>query len=221
MWIFTTIFLLMSFCIRLLFPSWLQIHLCCPHHLCCPLLILPSSSITLILAVTEAVPVETNALTTTGITTMTCLLFVALIPLLLWTGSMVIGSSPDDLLLVGSGLLTSPLSRMSSVSYASPSAKQPHNVLSFAAVVTSPLPILLLVWFLPLLGSRTPVRTNTLRLILRIWPILHFILVMITCMLVTIRVYQYPILDIPCYIPLNAPSHYLMFSIFLTLPNHC
>jgi hypothetical protein len=55
----------------------------------------------------------------------------------------------------------------------------------------------------------------------RIWPILHFILVMITCMLVTIRVYQYPILDIPCYIPLNAPSHYLMFSIFLTLPNHC
>jgi hypothetical protein len=76
---------------------------------------------------------------------MTCMIFVALIPLLPRTRSKVIGSSLDDLLLVGSGLLTGLLSRMSSVSYASPSAKQPHNVLSFAAVVTSPLPILLLV----------------------------------------------------------------------------
>jgi hypothetical protein len=41
-------------------------------------------------------------------------------------------------------------------------------VLSFAAVVTSPLPILLLVPFLPLLGSQTLVRTNTLRLILQL-----------------------------------------------------
>jgi hypothetical protein len=37
----------------------------------------------------------------------------------------------------------------SSVSYAS-SATQPRNVLSFVIVVTSPLPILLLVQFLPL-----------------------------------------------------------------------
>jgi hypothetical protein len=85
-------------------------------------------------------------------------------------------------------------------------------------VVTSPLLILLLVRFLPLLGSQTPMRTNTLRLILRFWPILHPILVMITCMLVMIT---YPILDIPCYVPLNTPLYYLTFSMFLTLPNHC
>jgi hypothetical protein len=53
---------------------------------------------------------------------MTCMIFVALIPLLPRTRSKVIGSSLDDLLLVGSGLLTGLLSRMSSVSYASPSA---------------------------------------------------------------------------------------------------
>jgi hypothetical protein len=39
---------------------------------------------------------------------------------------------------VGSGLLTGLLSKTSSVSYASPLATQPHNVLSFIAVVTSP-----------------------------------------------------------------------------------
>jgi hypothetical protein len=94
-------------------------------------------------------------------------------------------------------------------------------VLSFAAVVTSPLPILLLVPFLPLLGSQTLVRTNTLRLILQLWLIVHPILVMITCMLVTIRVFPYHILGIPYYVPLNAPLHYLTFSMFLTLSNHC
>ena len=111
---------------------------------------------------------------------------MALILLLPWTKSKVIGSSPDGLLLVGSGLLIGPLSRTSSVNSASPSATQPYTMLSFAAVVTSPLPILLLVWFLPLLGSRTPVRTNTLRLILQLWLIVHPILVMITCMLVMV-----------------------------------
>ena len=46
-------------------------------------------------------------------------------------------------------------------------------------------------------------------------------LVMITYMLVTVRVILYPILGIPCYVPLNAPLHYLTFSMFLILPNHC
>jgi hypothetical protein len=49
---FIVIFLLMSFCIRLPFHPWLQIHLCCPHHLFCPLLILLSISTTLISIVT-------------------------------------------------------------------------------------------------------------------------------------------------------------------------
>jgi hypothetical protein len=154
--------------LSLLFPSWLQIHLCCPHHLCCPLLILPNSSTTLILVVTEVVPTTVDAPTVTGTTAMTSLIFMALIPLLLRIRSKVIGSSPDDLLLEGSGLITGLLSRMLSVSYAFSSAIQPHNVISFTAVVTNPLPILLLVRFLPLFGSWTLVRTNTLRLILRI-----------------------------------------------------
>jgi hypothetical protein len=97
---------------------------------------------------------------------MTGLIFMVLIPLLSRIKSKVIGNSLDDLL-VGNGLPTSPLSRTLSVSYASPSATQPYNVLTFAAVVTSPLLILLFVRFLPLLGSRTLVRTTTLRLILR------------------------------------------------------
>ena len=154
--------------LSLLFPPWLQINLCCPHHLCCPLLILPNSSTTPILVITEVVPTAADAPIVTGTTAMTSLIFMALIPLLLRTGSKVIGSSLDDLLLEGSGLITGLLSTMLSVSYASSSAKQPHNVISFTAVVISPLPILLLVRFLPLLGSWTLVRTNTLRLILRI-----------------------------------------------------
>jgi len=152
--------------LSLLFPYWLQIHLYCLHHLCCPLLILPNSSTTPILVVTEVVPTAAGAPTVTGTTAMTGLIFMALIPLLLRIGSKVIRSSPDDLLLEGSGLLTGLLSRMLSVNYASSSATQPYNVISFTAVVTSPLPILLLVRFLPLLGSWTLVRTNTLCLIL-------------------------------------------------------
>jgi hypothetical protein len=73
---------------------------------------------------TEVVPAAAGAPTVTGTTTMTCLIFVALIPLLPQTGSKVIGSSPDGLLLVGSGLLTGLLSKTSSVSYASSSASQ-------------------------------------------------------------------------------------------------
>jgi hypothetical protein len=128
---FTAIFLLMSFCISLLFSPWLQIHLYCPHHLCCPLFILPSSRPASILAVIEVVPAEAGAPTTTGIAAMTGLIFVALIPLLPRTGSRVIGNSPDGLLLVDSDLLNDLLSSTSSVSYASLSATQPRNVPSF------------------------------------------------------------------------------------------
>jgi len=94
--------------------------------------------------------------------------FMVFIPLLPWTGSRVIGGKPDSLLVLGNGLLTGHLSRTSSVSSASTSATQPHNVFSFTAAVTSPLPILLLVLPLLILGSRTLVQTNTLRLILRL-----------------------------------------------------
>jgi hypothetical protein len=111
----------MSFCIRLLFYPWLQIHLYYPHHLCYPLLILPSSSTTLVLAITEVVPTATGAQIATGATVMTSLIFMALIPLLPWTGSRVISSTPNSLLLVGNGLLIGPLSRTSSVSYQGPS----------------------------------------------------------------------------------------------------
>ena len=121
----------MSFYISLLFPSWLQIHLCCPHHLYCPLLILPNSRPTSILVVIEVVPVTVGALTSTSTAAMACLIFVALIPLLPQIGSRVIGNSPNGLLLVDSGLLTDLLSSISSASYASPSAIQPRNVLSF------------------------------------------------------------------------------------------
>jgi len=71
---------------------------------------LPSSSTTLVLDVIEVIPAATGALTTTGTTAMASLIFMALIPLLPWTGSKVISSNLDGLLLVGSGLLIGPLS---------------------------------------------------------------------------------------------------------------
>jgi len=71
---------------------------------------LPSSSTTLVLDVIEVVPAATGALTTIGTTAMASLIFMALIPLLPWTGSKVISSNLDGLLLVGSGLLIGPLS---------------------------------------------------------------------------------------------------------------
>ena len=158
----------MSFYISLLFPPWLQIHLCCLPHLCCHLLILHSSRPALILVITEVVPAATGAPTTTSTIAMTGLIFVALLPLFPRTGSRITCSRADGLLLVDSGLLTDLLSSTSSVNYASPSATQPYNVLSFVAVVISPLPILQLVWFLPLLGSRILVQTSTLLLILQL-----------------------------------------------------
>jgi hypothetical protein len=79
---------------------------------------------------------------------------------------------------------------------------------------------LLLVTFLPQLGSWTPVRTNTLRLILQLWSIMHPILVIIICMLVMVRALPYPILDIPCYLSQNTLLNYLTFFMCLILPNH-
>jgi len=74
------------------------------------------------LVVIEVVPAATGAPTTTGTTTMTGLIFVALLPLLPQTGSRITGSRANGLLLVDSGLLTNLLSSTSSVNYASPSA---------------------------------------------------------------------------------------------------
>jgi hypothetical protein len=79
---------------------------------------------------------------------------MVLIPLLPRTRSRVIGSRPNGLLVLDNGFLTGYLSTTSSVSHASSSATQPYNMLSFAAAVISLLPILLLVLFLPLLGSQ-------------------------------------------------------------------
>jgi hypothetical protein len=90
----------MSFYIRLLFHPWLQIHLCYPQ------LILPNSNTASVLAIIEVIPVATSAPTVIGIAAMTGLIFMVLIPLLPQTGTKVIGSSPDGLLLVGSGPLT-------------------------------------------------------------------------------------------------------------------
>ena len=161
----TTIFLLMSFCISLLFPPCLQIHLCYLSHLCCRLLFLHSSKPAPILAVTEVVPAATGALTITGTIAMVGLIFIPLLPLLSQTGSRITGSRADCSLLVNNGLLTDLLSNTSSANHASLSATPLCNVLSFAAVVINPLPILLLVRFLPLLGSQILVQTSTLLLI--------------------------------------------------------
>jgi hypothetical protein len=111
----------------------------------------------LISALTEVVHAATNAPTAVGITTSTSLIFVVFILLPLQTSSR-----PDGLLVLGSGLLTSLLSRSSSVSYASPSAIPHPNMLSFATVATSFLLILQLVPFLQVVGSRMLVRINTL-----------------------------------------------------------
>jgi hypothetical protein len=67
--------------------------------------------ITLILAVTEVVLTTIRSPTATGTTTNTSMIFMVLIPLIPRTGSRVIGSNPNDLRLVSSGLLTDPLTR--------------------------------------------------------------------------------------------------------------
>ena len=194
----------MSFCTSLLFQLWLQIRLCYPHLLCCPLLTLPSINTGLILAVTEDINTATGTPTTIGIIANTGLIFMVFFLLPLQTGNRVTSSRPNGLLVLGSGLLTSLLSWLSSINFASLSATSPPNVLSFAVGATNLLLILLLVQFLQVVGSRILVRTNMLLLILQLWPILLPILVMITCILVVVRVFSYPLLGILCYVPLNT-----------------
>jgi hypothetical protein len=109
---------------------------------------------------------------------------------------------------------------MSAANCAPISVTQLPIIPSFAVVPSSPLLTLLLGMFLLRLGSLTPARINTSHLILQLWPILHPILVMIICMLVTVKALTYHIFDMLRYIPQNTFLHYLMFSMCLILPNH-
>ena len=108
------------------------------------------------------VPIATAIATNTGLKS------VASIPLLLLIGGRATSSRTYDLLGLDSGPLINLLSRPLSINCASPLVTQPLNMPSFMAVANSPLSILLLVMFLPLLSSWTPVQTNTLRLILQL-----------------------------------------------------
>jgi hypothetical protein len=141
--------LLMNFCTRTPFISWMQTHLCCHHlyyrsHHCCqhPLRILLHLITSLVSVVTGDVLVETSVPTATVTIIRTC-------PQLLPTGGRTNGSRTGAIQGLDSGLD----SRMSKVNYAQPSATQLHIVSSFVAVPSNPLPILQLGTFLPLLGS--------------------------------------------------------------------
>jgi len=119
-------------------------------------------------------------------------------------------------------LLPAPLRMMSSASSTSPLATQPLNALSFVAMDNSRPLILFLVMTLLLtlwIGSRTLEQINTLHLILRLWLGLNPIIVMIIYMLVMIKAFPYPILDIPCYRPQNTLLTYLLFFMCLILQN--
>ena len=131
----------MSFCKSPPFNPWLQTHLYYPYYLCCPLLILPSISTTLTLVVTEVGLVATSIQTATATTTNIGLIFMAFIPLLPLTGSKATSSRTGVPLILNNGLLTGLLSITSSVSFVSPSATQPFNMPSFAAVDNNHLPI--------------------------------------------------------------------------------
>jgi len=183
----------MNFCTRPLFNPWIQAHLYCLSHCYCQclLLTLPHLSTTPILVVIGLVLVVTSIPTTTITTTKTGLITIDSIPLLLPTKGRLTGNRTNALWDLDSGPLTSFLSRMSSVNYALPSAIQLHNVHSFSAMASNPLPTLLLVMFMAVPGSRKLVWTNTLHLILQLWAILHPILVMIICMLVMVRDFPY------------------------------
>jgi len=207
----------MSFFTRPPFNPWLSTLFYCLHCLCylrpiLPSIIIPPTSVvTKVIFMATCVPIATATATNTGLT------FMVFKGLLTLTGSRVTGSITEGTLVLCSGLLNSPLSRMSSVSSASLSVTQPLNALSFVAMDNNQLPILLLVMFLLLLGPRTLVQTNTLRLILWLCLSMHPISVMIICMLVTVKAFPYPILGIPCYILQNTFLPYLTFFKFLKL----
>jgi hypothetical protein len=197
-------------------------HICYRNHHCCQQLLLilshlsttPISHVMRVVLLATSVPTTTVTIIRTGLTT------VVFIPQLLPTRGRAIDSRTGIILGLDNGHLPIFLRRMSSVNYAQPSATQLHKVPSFTAVASSPLSTLLLGMFMFLLGSQTPAQTNTLQLTLQLWLILHSILVIIICMLVTVKALPYHILDIPHYIPQNAFLNYLTFFICLILPNH-
>jgi hypothetical protein len=112
---------------------------------------LPPITIALILVVKKDGFVTTSVPTTTITATNTGLIFIASRNLLTLIANRATGYKIEGIMAFHSGLLTDPLSRMSSVSSASPSATQSLNALNFAAMNNSRLPILLLVMFLLLI----------------------------------------------------------------------
>jgi len=219
MLIFTTTFLPMNFCTKTLSIPWLPLplyyllllcrssHLCCQHHsflLTMPCLIItPTSAATGVAPKVIGVPTATVTLSRTGDN-------------LLQIGGQTTGSRPGATPALGSGLDSS----MYAANCAPVSVTQLLIVHSFTKAFSILLLTLLLGIFLLRLGSPTW-HKSTSHLILELWLILHPILVMIICMLVTVRTLTYSILDILHYIPQNACLPYLMFSICLTLPNCC
>jgi len=138
------------------FNQWLSIVLCCPHHLCHPRQMYPSISplpliaTILISVVTKDVFMAASVLTTVTATN-TCMIFVAFRGLLTPTGSKASDNKIERILALHSGLLTTPLRIMSSVNSTSLLAIQPLNALSFVAMYSSRLPILLLIMSLLLI----------------------------------------------------------------------
>jgi len=88
-------------------------------------------------------------------TTNISLIFMVFRGLLTPTKCTATGSRIKGTLAFRSDLLIDPLSKTSSVSSTSLSATQPLNALSFTAMDSSRLPILLLVMFILLFGSWT------------------------------------------------------------------
>jgi hypothetical protein len=185
MLIFTATFLPMNFCTRtpfipwMPFPLWYLLLCHNSHHYCQhdnPLLILLCLITTQILVVTRVVIVATSVPTTPATTTSQGVT-------LLLTRDQPIGNRIGATQGLPSGLDSS----MSATNCAPTSVIQLHIVPSFAAVPSNLLLTLLLGMSLLRLGSPTLAWINTSHLILQLWPILQPILIMIICMLVTVR----------------------------------
>lgn len=168
MQIFITIFLPMSFSIRPLFNPWLSTHLYYPCHLCCLRPTLPSIKIAPTSVVKKVILMAINILTAIATTTTTCMIFMVFRALFPPTSSRATSSRTEGTPVLHGDLLTGPLSRALSVSFAFSLATPPLNAFSFTTLDNSRLPILLLVMFLLLPGSRTQVRINMSCLILRL-----------------------------------------------------
>lgn len=111
---------------------------------------LPLIATILISVVTKDVFMAASVLTTVT-TTNTCMIFVAFRGLLTPTGSKASDNKIERILALHIGLLTTPLRIMSSVNSTSLLAIQPLNALSFVAMYSSRLPILLLIMSLLLI----------------------------------------------------------------------